>query len=69
MTGFSLGLSGIPINAKFFKKKPNPEISKQWRDIDKKKHKKKEQEKLREIRQTKRVEKKRRGRPRNKSKK
>jgi len=63
MSQFSSGLSGIPVGLKFFKRKSNPEILKQWQEIDKKKHEKKEEEKLREVRQTKRVEKKKRGRP------
>jgi len=53
---FKTGFAGIPVSLRCFKRKPNPEILKQWQDLDKKKREKREEKRLREIRRTQRVE-------------
>lgn len=53
---FKVGFAGIPVSLKFFTKKSNPEVLKQWQDLDRKKKEQKEEKKLREVRRTQRAE-------------
>jgi len=53
--GFKVGFSGVPVSLKFFTKKSNPKILKQWQDLDKKKREQREEKNLREVKKTQRV--------------
>ena len=48
------GFSGIPVSVRSIKRPVNEEVSKQWRDLDKKKKEAREEKKLRDVRKRKR---------------
>jgi len=47
MDEFKAGYAGIPVLIRFPKRKANPEILKQWQELDERKKKKRQEEKLR----------------------
>jgi len=48
------GFSGIPVSVRSIKRPVNEEVSKQWRDLDKKKKEARAEKKLRDVRKRKR---------------
>lgn len=52
---FQAGFTGAPFSLKSIRRKANPEILKQWQDLDKKRKERREDSKLRATKKTKRV--------------
>ena len=52
---FQAGLSGVPFSLKSIRRKANPDMLKQWQDLDKKRKENKKDSKVRAVKKTKRV--------------